>query len=58
MEVVYSPWPYFAALVGAALLLIGLGRRSRLRRRSTDALGVGKLSDAWLAERRRGPDLE
>jgi hypothetical protein len=51
-------WPYVAAFVGALLLVLGLGRRLQKRKTTTDALGVGKLSDAWLAERRRGPDPE
>jgi hypothetical protein len=51
-------WPLIAALVAALLLVAGLGRRSLQRKISNDSLGLGKLSDAWLAERRRGPDQD
>ena len=46
-------WPYVATIVGALLVVFGVGRRvSRRKRDAPQSIDVGKLSDAWLAEHR------
>lgn len=49
-------WVSIAALGAALLLVASVSRRLLKRNKASDALGVGKLSDAWLAERRRDPN--
>jgi hypothetical protein len=44
-------WPA-AALAGALLAVIGIGRFLFKRRRSSN-VDLGALSDSWLAEQRR-----
>jgi hypothetical protein len=48
-----SVWPYVAAIVGAIVLVLGVGRRLATRtKRAPSAIDKGQLSDAWLAEQR------
>ena len=43
---------YVAAGVVGFLFLLGVGASRGRRKRSHDSLGVGNLSDSWLAEQR------
>ena len=51
-----SMWGVAAALIAALLVIAGVTGLRVSRKRGTDAAGVGKLSDAWLAEKRRSAD--
>lgn len=49
-------WAYAAAVIAALVVVVGIGHQYARRKRRSDSMGVGKLSDAWLAERRRSAD--
>lgn len=48
-------WPYAAAIVGVVVVVFVFGRAFWMRgRNNPGAMDAGRLSDAWLAEQRRG----